>query len=142
MRVIAAVALSGLREENPIGPLDSSRMTTFLFWNLNRRDLAHLVNQVVYENEVDVLILAECEVPSNKVLSSLNGNRKHEFHFPTSLCERVRIFTRFSRRFIRPLYETDRLTIRRLRLPATPEILLAAVHLPSKALLLEREPGF
>ena len=47
-------------------------------------------------------------------------------------CEALHVFTRFSSDYIRPIYETDRLSIRHLNLPGLIDILLAVVHFPSK----------
>src|SRR5712692_7820936 len=52
--------------------------------------------------------------------------------FPCSTCERIKIFTRFSSEFLTPTEESDRISIRRLSLPARTEILPAAAHFPSK----------
>ena len=38
-------------------------MTSFLFWNLNGQPLAEYVAQVCAERNIDVLVLAECEIP-------------------------------------------------------------------------------
>lgn len=109
----------------------SAGITTFLFWNINRKPLLDLVGVLAAEHQVDVLILAECKLPAGLLLKSLN-RASPGFRFPMSLCESIKIFTRFSRQFLRPKYESDRVSIRRLALPAQTEILLAAVHFPSK----------
>lgn len=76
------------------------------------------------------------------MLRTLNEEGRAEFHFTDSQCERVSIYTRFSRGFIKPIFETGRLTIRRLMLPLKTEILLAAVHLPSKLYWTGESQGF
>ena len=45
----------------------------------------------------------------------------------------VEVFTRFSPDFLVPTLESGRFSIRRMSLPARPELLLAMVHLPSKS---------
>ena len=47
-------------------------MTTFLFWNLNRRPLQHLVSMIAIERKVDVLILAEYKIGIADLLTALN----------------------------------------------------------------------
>lgn len=86
---------------------------------------------MVEEHQVDILMLAESRISHHSILKSLN-RATSEFHLPISLCEKVFIYTRFNGELIEPLYESPRITIRRLRLPARMEILLAAVHFPSK----------
>ncbi len=107
-------------------------MITFLFWNLNKKPLEAIVTNFARQHEVDVLMLAECEIPPQVMLKALN-QEKTQFHFTSdSLCKKVDIYTRFSRKFLKPRFETDRITIRRLTLPTRTEILLAVVHFPSK----------
>lgn len=107
-------------------------MTTFLFWNINQKPLENVIKALVDEHQVDVLILAECNISPAVMLQTLNPEPPAEFHLPDSLCEKIVIYTRFAREFLEPALETDRLTIRRLKLPAKTEIILSAVHFPSK----------
>jgi hypothetical protein len=66
------------------------------------------------------------------MLRMLNIGRRGGFHFPHSFCKRLTVFTRFARQFLKAVFESDRTSIRRLSLPARPDLLLAMVHLPSK----------
>jgi hypothetical protein len=106
--------------------------TTFLFWNLNRKPLLNLVAELAHSRRVDVAILAECPDEPGSILQVLNANGEGEFRYPRSVCERVRVFTKFSDQFLVPEFEDDRVSIRRLFLPARSEVLLATAHLPSK----------
>jgi hypothetical protein len=82
--------------------------------------------------QVDVLILAECTIEPAVMLNTLNQKNRPNFHLTTSNCDRIVIYTRFPSKFLRPLKETSRISIRRLTLPAQTEVLLVAVHLPSR----------
>ena len=62
-------------------------------------------------------------------LAEANGQ---PFYFPRSNCRSISIYTRFSDASIQASHESDRITIRRLTLPARTGILLAGVHMPSK----------
>jgi hypothetical protein len=77
-------------------------------------------------------MLAECDPDPAAMLRALNLRHRGSFHLPVGLSAGVRIFTRFSRRFLQPIFESPHVSIRRLALPARSEVLLAAVHLPSK----------
>jgi hypothetical protein len=66
------------------------------------------------------------------MLRALNRDHKNGFHFSAGVSKAVLIFTGFSRDFLRPAFESDRVSIRRLALPARHELLLAVAHLPSK----------
>lgn len=107
-------------------------MITFLFWNLKRKRRQTLVANLASSHKVDVLILAECAIPPDALLVTLN-RLKTEYHYAPSIgCEKVEIFTRFPRNFIPAVAEDHRLTIRHLKLPGLTDILLAAIHFPSK----------
>ena len=92
--------------------------TTFLFWNLNRKPLLNLVAELADRRRVDVVILAECADEPSSILKALNCSGDGGFRYPRSLCERIRVFTRFSRQFLVPRSESERISIRRLSLPA------------------------
>lgn len=103
----------------------------FLFWNLGKKDLRPLLNRAVRENDVDIVILAECTNRPEEILSGLNQDVTR-FHYTFGVCESIGICTAFSGNFIRPVREGSRFTMRRIRLPLREEILLVAAHLPSK----------
>jgi exonuclease III len=105
--------------------------TRFLFWNINRKPLAKAVADLALADQIDVVILVECEVDPVTLLLALNSETGSDFHYSPGNSKAIRIFTRFSRDFLRPIWESDRISIRRLALPARSEILLAAAHLPS-----------
>lgn len=106
--------------------------TRFLFWNINRKPIADAVADLALSDQIDVVALVECEVNPVTLLLALNRDVHGGFHFAESLCKAVRIFTRFSLNFMRPVWESDRVSIRRLSLPLRSEILLVVAHLPSK----------
>jgi hypothetical protein len=112
--------------------MTSSSATKFLFWNINRKPLAELVAQLADVHAIDVLILAESGVKTELLLRALNSSTKRTFHYPVGLSKYITIFTRFSRDFLQPSFESERISIRRLALPARSELLIAAVHFPSK----------
>ena len=105
----------------------------FLFWNLNKKPLERLVADLAELHNVDVLILTECNISTQVMLQSLNSRDDRMFHRTQSERDKIVIYTRFSPEFLRPLFESSRLTIRRLRLPERDDdVLLAAVHLLDK----------
>lgn len=107
-------------------------MVNFAFWNAGGRDVADLIVALVEEHAIDILILAEYRRPTEFLLEKLNEQRTPDFHFPFSECQRIKIFTRFSREFLLPVVEDSAISIRLLRLPLRREIILASAHLPSK----------
>lgn len=127
-----AVIVLDLGDSIGITATHSVPSTRFLFWNINRKPLAEAVADLANADQIDVVILVECEMEPNSVLSALNGGWQGGFHFPPGECAAVRVFTRFSRDFLTPVDESERVSIRRLDLPARNQIVLAVAHLPSK----------
>lgn len=107
-------------------------MITFLFWNLNRKPLQDLVADLVEIHNVDVLILAECQIETPIMLESLNSMTGPKFHLTDSQCDSIKIYARLPSESTMKQFDSRRMTIRRLLLPGCEEILLAAAHLPSK----------
>jgi hypothetical protein len=106
-------------------------MITFLFWNTNGKPLADAIAAIAKAESVDILLLCECAIEAKDLLNTLNSGDT-EFHFADAQNREISIFTRFPGRYFSPVYESDRLSIRRLRLPAIEELLVAVVHFPSK----------
>jgi len=108
-------------------------MTRFLFWNLGKKPIVQSIVDVALTHDIDILVLAECMIPPDVLLLDLNKHSRPLYDYARSIgCEKIEIFTRFPRRFLEPIYETHRLTIRSLNLPGTDPINVAAVHLSSK----------
>jgi len=105
---------------------------TFLFWNLGRRPLHRAIRDIVWSRDVDIVILAENKIPPAQMLLELNRGSDDGFHFARGNCEKVDMFCRFNSRFLEPVSESGRWTIRRLELPGRPQMLVAAVHAVSK----------
>lgn len=104
----------------------------FLFWNIGRKPLAPVIAELAQEQRADIVALVECNIESHVLLAALNATGRSDFHLAPGLSKAIHIFIRFSRDFLRPVYESDRVIIGRLSLPARSEILLSVVHLPSK----------
>ena len=106
--------------------------TRFLFWNIDRKPLAGAVAALAEIHRADIIVLAECAIEPGKVLLTLNQDGPGDFHFPLGMSEQLLIFTRFSRDFLQARFDSERVSIRRLAMPARPEVLLAVAHFPSK----------
>jgi hypothetical protein len=106
-------------------------MTTFLFWNLKKNPLQENIRRLASRHNIDVLMFAEFSIGPVGLLKVLNRNAADFFYAPGN-CLKIEIFTRFSDDFIKPVSESDRLTVRHLKLPAMTDILLAVSHFPSK----------
>ena len=107
-------------------------MTKFLFWNLNRKPLSDLIAKLAIEESIDILILAECTIGSSELLIALNSTQSQKYSFAFSPSKRLLILSRLPHNSIRPIFDNEYLSIRRVIPPVGVEILLVAVHLSSK----------
>lgn len=105
-------------------------MLNFLFWNFKnpRQDI---LASLSIQHEVDILLLAECPIRPATILEALNRTTNDYFYVPTA-CPKISIYTRFSDEYLAPHKDGDDYSIRHLRLPEKPELLVCAVHFPSK----------
>lgn len=109
------------------------QMTSFLFWNLNKKPLQRRVANIALQYDVHVVILIETSAAIATTLRNLNRHGPPSYHYSPGLCKKVEVYSRFTGRLIRPILETNRLTIRHLQLPGLIDMLVAATHFPSKA---------
>jgi hypothetical protein len=103
-------------------------VTTFLFWNIQKKPLQHRVARIADRFGVDVVLLAECSVPEADLLAALNTP------LAAPAWTRLKLFTRLPTGAVVDRFTevADRMTIREIRLVSAPPFLLAGVHLPSK----------
>ncbi len=78
------------------------------------------------------MLLAESAQEPSELLHALNETEPFFEYAPGKANTKIAVFSRFSKNYLAPIFETDRLTVRRVNPPGGEEILLAAVHLPSK----------
>ncbi len=112
-----------------------------LFWNMNRRGLPTNVAHLAWQENADVLILAECGSEPAALLLALN-ERTPQYQFAKGNCGHLLFFTRFDSNYLPKLIETHRIAIRELRRPGYDELLIAAAHLPSKQHLSDESQVF
>lgn len=106
---------------------------TFLYWNINRKSIQHLIAAIAEEYSVDVIILAENEIPLVLLLTEINGRTGGGTYTPASSIDpRIHIFSRLPTGSIRLLQDYNGVTFRQVIPPIGQDILLVAAHLPSK----------
>lgn len=107
-------------------------MLSILYWNINKQDLSANIARLVRFNNSDIIILDESGVNPAKLLFDLNSSCVEYEYVPKLGCDRFEIFVRFSKSFISPRFEANRISIRQVKLPGRLDFLLSIVHLPSK----------
>ncbi|MBX3081966.1 MAG: endonuclease/exonuclease/phosphatase family protein [Anaerolineae bacterium] len=109
--------------------------TNFLFWNTNGNPVQNIISNLIVNHQIDILMLAEWSDSPTSIVTLLETRGIPFFEATQSIhsnCERITIFTRFEPEAIRPVAESDKLSIRRLTLPEFPEILLGVAHFRSQ----------
>lgn len=87
---------------------------------------------------IDVVILVEASCEPSEILKVLNYRRESKYMIAPTLAKGFQIYVNFPPEFIGAIAESDRYTIRALKLPITLEYLLVGTHMPSK---LYRDPA-
>ncbi len=106
----------------------------FLFWNINQKPLLDHVKNLVDQEQIDILILAENRISVADWLNTLNQPKTNFFYQSFSNCDRISIFTRFDSQYLTVINESKHFTIQKLQTPTMAEpILLMALHLPSQS---------
>jgi exonuclease III len=106
---------------------------TFLFWNTNNNSSFIPVKNIIEQHDVDVIILAECGFKTQELVVALNENQPLYFdENGLAQCEKIRIITKFNPKFLVPILENKRYSIRKLSLPLLDSILITGIHLPDK----------
>src|ERR1700752_1250064 len=118
-------------------------VVTFLFWNVNKRNLGSLTAAIAHEHEVDVLLLAECD-SRDRFLEDLNGRLAWKFNPPPleTPGRRIEILSRFPRRCLRLLGDEGGLSFIELSPPVSSSMLVVGAHLPSKMFRSGRDQAF
>lgn len=105
-------------------------MVSFLFWNIKNNPIQPIIANLALRHEVDVIMLAECNVAPANLLSILNESTDNPYYYiPTTDCKRIKIISKFQTEFFPVVKEEDKFAIRHLK-PF--DILISMAHLPSK----------
>jgi hypothetical protein len=119
-------------------------MATILFWNINKKRLFKEITSLCNEHEVDILILAEAkqDISDTEVLIELNSERENVYIAPFNPSPRLSFFFRYPAESIGLVADEGGIAIRRISPPIGLDILLVALHLPSKLHRSEYDPIF
>lgn len=108
-------------------------MMTFLFWNVNKNPVQRKLAELAEENEIDVIILAECDIKETDLLYELNSRSDSQYSLPARRARITHIYTRFPTEWLTPLADPHRMSIQHLENPIiNAKLLVVAVHLPSR----------
>jgi exonuclease III len=109
-------------------------MAVLMFWNTGRTATGTAIGQLCRAHDVDILLLAEAEIPSARLTTEINevtGPTRTLWELPR-LESRVRAFTRYPPGSLKPAFDDGHVKMLELRPPVGVPLLIVAVHLPSK----------
>ncbi len=117
-------------------------MTSFLFWNLNKKPLSKEIAKLCHNYSIDILILAENDISEDELLLELNKGVKAEYISAINLSPKLAFFIRFSTNNFLPIRDEGGIAVRALNIPIGIEIIVVGVHLPSKLYMKEGDQIF
>ncbi|MGL5795689.1 MAG: hypothetical protein ACRC06_15075, partial [Waterburya sp.] len=117
-------------------------MTTILFWNINKKPLLSEIIFLCHKNEVDILVLAECELSDVEILQAINPNLERKYLAPFNPSSYLSFFYRYPPECISLVRDDGRTAIRRISPPIGDDFILVALHLPSKLRMQDKEQIF
>lgn len=103
-----------------------------VFWNINKEDLKSELELLSNEINPDILFLAESDMSINDILISLNKLEVKYFYNLDPVCMKIKMFSKFRDKFVKPLKSSLRYTIRQIEIPTYPIFNLMSLHYQSK----------
>lgn len=107
-------------------------MITILFWNINKKPLTQNIVSLCHNYEVDLLILAESRLTDKDLLIPLNTGLEQIYTKPLSLNNYLSFYHRYPLECFTSLDDEERIATRRLISSVGEDIIIVALHLPSK----------
>ena len=108
-------------------------MMKFLYWNLNKKVLEEVVVSMVHANDIDVIVLSEPEgIDRSNLLIKLNKSQMQLYGLNVSPIDDPLVISRLPSQSIENIGDRDHVSIKRIVPPLGKDMLLIAVHMPSK----------
>lgn len=114
---------------------------TFLFWNIQKKNLNTHITQLCQLHDVDVLLLAEFGTNSAYYLESNLQNIDKDYQYIQPLASaKVELFVKFdSSKIVQISDSSDDFSIRKINVIPAKEIILIGLHLPSKLYMTDND---
>lgn len=103
-----------------------------LFWNSGNKLSDDEISALCATNAINLVALAEYPGDGDSLLRALSSRGLSFYLVPKIACDRITLFSAFSVSHVTHRQETDRYTVKELKVPGRIPLLLCIVHLPSK----------
>lgn len=103
-----------------------------IFWNIDKNNLDVELDLLVTEHNPDILFLAETEMSIGGILTSINRSRVDYFYNADPVCDKIKMFSKFRDKYVKPVKSNLRYTVRRINIPTYNEFNLMCLHFQSK----------
>lgn len=117
-------------------------MTNILFWNINKKPLLEEIVLLCHIHDIDILVLAECELSDVKILQAINPDLERKYLAPFNPSAYLSFFYRYPPEYITLVKDDGRTSMRRISPPIGNDFILVALHLPSKLRMQDKEQIF
>ena len=117
-------------------------MTSILFWNINKKPLLKEIVTLCHTHEIDILVLAECELSDVKILQAINPSLDRKYLAPFNPSSYLSFFYRYPFECITLVKDDGRISMRKISPPIGNDFILVALHLPSKLRMQDKEQVF
>ena len=104
----------------------------FLFWNAGRQDLCNDIIDLIQKYNSNFIALAEYTGSPTNLIQKANTRGVNLFEIPKIACESITIFTTLMPNQVEHHGDGDRFTIKEIKIPQKPSLLVGLVHLVSK----------
>lgn len=103
-----------------------------VFWNIAKNDLSTELEILADDINPDILLLAETEMSVGSILTSLNKKSVAYYFNNDPVCEKIKMFSKFNDKFVRPIKSNLRYSVREINIPTYQKFNLMCLHYQSK----------
>ncbi len=107
-------------------------MLTLAFWNIHKTKTCENVIDLILENGVDVIAIAEQEFTERQLINDFHNRTGRILYSLKRIASRIRFYSTIDKKMFRVITDNDKFSVREIRLTGKPSVLLVGVHLPSK----------
>lgn len=103
-----------------------------VFWNINKELSGNELELMASEINPDIIFLAECKMSIVNILLALNKNSAKYFYNIDPICTKIKMFSKFYDKYVKPTKSNLRYTVRIINVPSYPTFNLMCLHYQSK----------